>query len=130
MKRANFPLALSFACADRAEAQFLGRNFPGDYGLFSGSQAPPGRYAGVYSRYYTSNTIKLEDGVELPQGYRTGFEDSSSWEAWHFLFDEWPRTGDPQNQSTMTRPWGRTFARLILRSVEIDKRTANPRANP
>ena len=57
--------ALSFFVAPEAHAQFLGHNLPGDYGLFSGSQAPPGRYAGLVVPYYRSNTIQLEGGGSL-----------------------------------------------------------------
>lgn len=33
-----------------------------DFGIYSGSQAPPGRYVGTYVPYYRSNTIQLEEG--------------------------------------------------------------------
>jgi len=47
--------------AASAEAQFLGHNFPGDYGLMSGSQPPPGRYAGVLAPFYRSDTVAGEE---------------------------------------------------------------------
>ncbi len=58
-------VALAFAFSARAEAQFFGHNFPGDYGLFAGSQAPPGRYAGFFVPYYRADTVKLEEGIAL-----------------------------------------------------------------
>lgn len=42
--------------APSAEAQFLGHNFPGDYGLQSGTQPPPGRYASLLAPFYRSDT--------------------------------------------------------------------------
>ncbi len=53
--------------AASAEAQFLGHNFPGDYGLMSGSQPPPGRYAGVLAPFYRSDTLV---GEQLELGDR------------------------------------------------------------
>jgi len=61
--------------APSAEAQFLGHNFPGDYGLKSGTQPPAGRYAGLLVPFYQSDTLKLER-VEL--GGRTG-SDLTLW---------------------------------------------------
>jgi len=57
--------ALVLLLATEGEAQFFGHNFPGDYGLFSGSQPPPGRYAGFYLPYYRAGTVKLDDGVSI-----------------------------------------------------------------
>lgn len=50
-----------------AEAQFLGHNTPGDFGLQSGSQAPPGLYliAPLYVRY-DSDTLRNGLGNALP----------------------------------------------------------------
>ena len=59
-------VALVFFVTPEVHAQFLGHNLPGDFGLLSGSQAPPGRYTGVIVPYYRSDTIKLEGGRELP----------------------------------------------------------------
>jgi len=53
-------LAIALVIAPEAHAQFLGHNLPGDYGLFSGSQAPPGRYIGTFLSYYRSNRLRLE----------------------------------------------------------------------
>ena len=53
------------ASAPDARAQFLGHNLPGDFGLFSGSQAPPGRYVGAFFPYYRSDTIRLEGDRNL-----------------------------------------------------------------
>ena len=63
-------LRLAAACAlvllaASAQAQYLGHNFPGDFGLMSGSQPPPGRYAGLFIPFYRSDTVKLEDGRQL-----------------------------------------------------------------
>ena len=57
----SFAVALSFFVTPEVHAQFLGHNLPGDYGLFSGSQAPPGRYAGIMIPYYRSDTIRFEE---------------------------------------------------------------------
>ena len=51
--------------AASAQAQYLGHNFPGDFGLMSGSQPSPGRYAGIFIPFYRSDTVKLEDGRQL-----------------------------------------------------------------
>ena len=58
-------VALALALSAPAEAQFLGHNFPGDFGLFAGSQAPPGRYGGFFVPYYRADTVKLEEGIAL-----------------------------------------------------------------
>ena len=54
-------------CASQARAQFLGHNTPGDYGLQSGSQAPPGIYlvAPLYVRY-DADTFRNGLGNRLP----------------------------------------------------------------
>ncbi len=59
-------VALAFFVTPEVHAQFLGHNLPGDYGLLSGSQAPPGRYTGIVVPYYRSDTIRLEEGRALP----------------------------------------------------------------
>ena len=73
-------LRLAAACAlvflaPSAEAQFLGHNFPGDYGLKSATQPPAGRYAGLLVPFYKTDTLKLER-VEL--GGRTD-DDLTVW---------------------------------------------------
>ena len=66
-----FPAVLLFLilvlCATQAQAQLLGHNTPGDYGLLSGSQAPPGVYliAPLYVRY-DSDTLRNGLGNALP----------------------------------------------------------------
>lgn len=58
--RRGWPLVAAFALLSfvpSAEAQFLGHNFPGDYGLKSATQPPPGRYAGVLAPFYRSDTL-------------------------------------------------------------------------
>ena len=59
-------VALMF-CASQARAQFLEHNTPGDYGLLSGSQAPPGFYlvAPLYVRY-DADTLRNGLGNRLP----------------------------------------------------------------
>jgi len=57
----RFATVVVFLVAPEVHAQFLGHNLPGDFGLVSGSQAPPGRYAGIIVPYYRSDTIRLED---------------------------------------------------------------------
>ena len=54
-------------CASQAHAQFLGHNTPGDYGLQSGSQAPPGLYlvAPLYVRY-DADTLRNGLGNRSP----------------------------------------------------------------
>ena len=53
--------------ASQAHAQFLGHNAPGDYGLQSGTQAPPGIYlvAPLYLRY-DSDTVRNGLGNRSP----------------------------------------------------------------
>ncbi len=64
----GFAIALALVFAATAEAQFLGHNLPGDFGLLSGSQAPPGRYVGTFVPYYRATTIQLEEGIEIGGG--------------------------------------------------------------
>ena len=54
-------------CATQAQAQLLGHNTPGDFGLQSGSQAPPGIYliAPLYVRY-DADTLRNGLGNRLP----------------------------------------------------------------
>jgi len=54
-------------CATQAQAQFLGHNTPGDFGLQSGSQAPPGLYlvAPLYV-HYDSDTLRNGLGNSSP----------------------------------------------------------------
>lgn len=48
-----------------ASAQFSGHNLLGDFGLKSGSQVPPGFYAGYMMNRYSTNTIKGPGGGML-----------------------------------------------------------------
>ncbi len=65
-RRSSLVLALALSgLASEAEAQYLGHNLTGDFGLFAGSQAPPGRYVGIYVPYYRSDTLKLERSRSL-----------------------------------------------------------------
>jgi hypothetical protein len=59
-------VALMF-CASQARAQLLGHNTPGDFGLQSGSQAPPGIYlvAPLYVRY-DADTLRNGLGNQSP----------------------------------------------------------------
>jgi hypothetical protein len=59
--------AALMSCAGQAHAQLLGHNTPGDFGLQSGSQAPPGIYlvAPLYVRY-DADTIRNGLGNSLP----------------------------------------------------------------
>ena len=60
-------------CATQAQAQLLGHNTPGDYGLQSGSQAPPGIYlvAPLYVRY-DADTVRNGLGNKSPAGTEVG----------------------------------------------------------
>jgi hypothetical protein len=48
-----------------AHAQLSGSNISGDFGLKSGSQAPPGIYLGYFLYGYDSSKIVGQDGREL-----------------------------------------------------------------
>lgn len=60
-------VAVLMCCATQVQAQFLGHNTPGDFGLLSGTQAPPGIYlvAPMYVRY-DSDTLRNGLGNSLP----------------------------------------------------------------
>jgi hypothetical protein len=60
-------------CATPAQAQLLGHNTPGDFGLQSGSQAPPGIYliAPLYVRY-DADTVRNGLGNKSPAGTEVG----------------------------------------------------------
>jgi hypothetical protein len=47
---------------ERVQAQYSGHNLLGDFGLMAGSQAPKGRYAGVFFPYYRTGTVKGSQG--------------------------------------------------------------------
>jgi len=66
LSAAMFCTALAL-CAPQAQAQLLGHNTPGDFGLQSGSQAPPGIYliAPMYVRY-DGDTLRNGLGNRLP----------------------------------------------------------------
>jgi len=57
-------LLVSFA-TETVQAQYGGHNLLGDFGLMAGSQAPQGRYAGVFIPYYRTDTIKGGKGQEI-----------------------------------------------------------------
>jgi hypothetical protein len=63
-------IALAFSCAAQsAAAQLSGSNAVGDFGLKSGSQAPPGWYVGYFLYDYAASSIALESGeIELQDG--------------------------------------------------------------
>ena len=56
---------LSVLGASTAAAQLRGHNIPGDYGLQSGTQAPPGIYVVYLGWFYTSDAIKTAQGDEV-----------------------------------------------------------------
>lgn len=60
--RILFVLALAYP----ASAQFNGHNLLGDFGLMSGSQAPPGFYAGYLTARYSTDSLKGPRGGSLP----------------------------------------------------------------
>lgn len=51
--------------AGTAHAQLSGSNIPGDFGIKSGSQAPPGIYAGYLLYDYGSSKIVADNDNEL-----------------------------------------------------------------
>ena len=66
------PKAISFLAlfifvitAVDAHAQLAGNNIPGDFGVKSGSQAPPGIYAGYFLYNYDTSKIVRNNGDEL-----------------------------------------------------------------
>ena len=50
---------------EMAQAQYAGHNLLGDFGLLAGSQAPKGRYAGVFFPYYRTNEVKGDEGQSM-----------------------------------------------------------------
>ena len=59
-------LALGFGLVpDNAEAQFLGANFPGDYGLNSATQPPPGFWLSALYVRYDGNDLVDRNGDSL-----------------------------------------------------------------
>jgi len=64
--RKIFPLVIAMLLsAVTAHAQLSGSNIPGDFGLKSGSQAPPGVYLGYFLYNYGSSKLVGQDGREL-----------------------------------------------------------------
>ena len=64
--RTIFALVLAtLLCAVPAHAQLSGSNIAGDFGLKSGSQAPPGVYLGYFLYNYGSSKLVGQDGREL-----------------------------------------------------------------
>jgi hypothetical protein len=63
-------IVLALSCAGQsAAAQLSGSNAVGDFGLKSGSQAPPGWYVGYFLYDYAASSIAVEGGeVELRDG--------------------------------------------------------------
>ena len=60
-------LFLSFA-PQSANAQLNGFNLKGDFGLASGSQAPPGAYYGFLYYRYGTDRINNQDGKQVNPG--------------------------------------------------------------
>jgi len=58
-------VAILLMTAATAHAQLAGDNIPGDFGLKSGSQAPPGLYLGYFLYGYKTSTIVGNNGNEL-----------------------------------------------------------------
>jgi hypothetical protein len=61
-----FLVFLLFVNAQRASAQLGGENLRGDFGLKSGSQAPPGYYLGDMFYFYDSSEVRLAGGTKIP----------------------------------------------------------------
>jgi hypothetical protein len=59
-------LAILFFATGRAHAQLSGHNILGDFGMKSGSQAPPGTYLAYYLYGYDTSKIVGQDGREFP----------------------------------------------------------------
>jgi len=58
-------LLILFIASVNAHAQLAGDNIPGDFGVKSGSQAPPGIYAGYLLYNYDTSKIVRNNGSEL-----------------------------------------------------------------
>jgi hypothetical protein len=65
------PFAMAILLTTPAAAQYNGENVLGDYGLKSGSQAPPGFYAGYLFYKYDTHTVRGPNGGSLPGGGNT-----------------------------------------------------------
>ena len=63
---AAIPLAAFLLWSLSAQAQLAGHNTRGDYGLQSGTQAPPGVYAVGMLYDYSADTLRDRDGDSLP----------------------------------------------------------------
>jgi len=64
--RTVFPLMVAMLMyAIPAHAQLSGSNIPGDFGIKSGSQAPPGVYLGYFLYNYGASKIVGQDGREF-----------------------------------------------------------------
>ncbi|MEH6567771.1 MAG: transporter [Halioglobus sp.] len=59
-----------------AQAQLAGHNTRGDYGIQSGTQAPPGLYAVGMLYDYTADTLRDRDGDSLPSDSSGGSVDA------------------------------------------------------
>jgi hypothetical protein len=73
-----------------ARAQMMGDNLKGDYGLQSGTQAPPGWLVGLMYSHYATDEVKDRDGNSLPFGGESISDNSVSpfvqWTSeFHFL---------------------------------------------
>lgn len=62
-----FLLTVFAMFAASANAQLKGSDVPGFVGLQAGSQAPPGIYVGDMAYFYSTSTIKDNNGTPLPQ---------------------------------------------------------------
>ena len=63
--RTMFALVATLLSAVTAYAQLSGSNIPGDFGIKSGSQAPPGVYLGYFLYNYGSSKLVGQDDREL-----------------------------------------------------------------
>ena len=76
MKRAFSSIALvvglSMLMPTGASAQLNGHNLKGDFGLGSGSQAPPGVYAGTFYINYNTDSVRNRNGDEIQIGEGVG----------------------------------------------------------
>ncbi len=68
--------------ASTASAQQQGHNLPGDVGLKSGSQAPPGIYAGFLYYAYPTDTLKNDDGETVNQNGKLTMAAPTAFVSW------------------------------------------------
>jgi hypothetical protein len=76
-------VALILCLAARpACAQLNGNNIRGDFGVGSGTQAPPGTYAGLLFINYDTGTIKNRDGVDINTSGKVGIDAFAPLVSW------------------------------------------------